>query len=82
MLAGDDTYDTVHPGAVFEIIFGEGPAEADIPRREDCQSITWGELKDCFNGDTPEYPGDDSPGVDPNEPPDEPDPPDGPGNGD
>jgi hypothetical protein len=53
-----------------------------IPKRENCQSMTWGELKDCFDGDNPEYPGNDDPGNgEPNEPPDPPDPPDGPGDG-
>ena len=83
VLADDDSYDNMHAGAVFEIMFGEIWADADIPRREECQSVTWGELKSCFEGDNPDYPGDDNPGDgDPTEPPDEPDTPDGPGSGD
>ena len=62
MFAGDDSYDNMLPGAVFEILFGEASAEADIPRRENCQSMTWGELKNCFSGDSPDYPGNDGPG--------------------
>jgi hypothetical protein len=82
VFADDDSYDNILPGAVFEIMFGEAPADMYIPRRENCQSMTWGELKDCFDGDNPEYPGNDDPGNgEPNEPPDPPDPPDGPGDG-
>jgi hypothetical protein len=66
----------------WQTMFGEAPADMYIPKRENCQSMTWGELKDCFDGDNPEYPGNDDPGNgEPNEPPDPPDPPDGPGDG-
>jgi hypothetical protein len=82
LTAGNTRYDDMNPLDVFEAFFGERPPEADVPRRPDCQGVSWGEIKDCFRDGGSDLPNDDpGGGEDPSEPPVEPDPPDGPGDG-
>jgi hypothetical protein len=78
----NDFYDHMKPLEVFEWVFGESPDmdNMHVPDRRDCESITWGELKVCFDGEGTPSDGGDGNGNG-SEPPEEDDPPDDPGDG-